>query len=89
MELYVSSVSTVLCRDTNILEMRLQCSPAHYSPVMLTIDTLPWALDTLLLTLNTLLSTLNTLLWVHCKPSPFGKQFCVANTAIFTSYITF
>ncbi len=26
---------------------------------------------------------------VHCKPSPFGKQFCMANTAIFTSYITF
>ncbi len=26
---------------------------------------------------------------VHCKPSPFGKQFCLANTAIFPSYITF
>jgi hypothetical protein len=26
---------------------------------------------------------------VHCKLSPFGKQFCMANTAIFTSYITF
>ncbi len=25
----------------------------------------------------------------HCKPSPFGKQFCLANTAIFPSYITF
>ncbi len=25
----------------------------------------------------------------HCKPSPFGKQFCLANTAIFSSYITF
>jgi hypothetical protein len=26
---------------------------------------------------------------VHCKPSLFGKQFCMANTAIFISYITF
>jgi hypothetical protein len=25
----------------------------------------------------------------HCKPSPFGKQFCSANTAVFTSYTTF
>ncbi len=26
----------------------------------------------------------------HCKPSPpFDKQFCVAYTAMFTSYITF
>jgi hypothetical protein len=27
--------------------------------------------------------------FLHCKPSPFGKQFCIANTAILTSYITF
>jgi hypothetical protein len=26
---------------------------------------------------------------LHCKPSPFGKQFCMANRAIFTSYTTF
>jgi hypothetical protein len=26
---------------------------------------------------------------LHCKPSPFGKQFCLAYTAIFPSYITF
>jgi hypothetical protein len=26
---------------------------------------------------------------IHCKPGPFDKQFCMANTAIFTSYITF
>jgi hypothetical protein len=26
---------------------------------------------------------------VHCKPGPFDKQFCLANTAIFTSFITF
>ncbi len=26
---------------------------------------------------------------VHCKPSPFGKQFCLAYTATFPSYITF
>ncbi len=25
----------------------------------------------------------------HCKPGPFDKQFCVANTSMFTSYITF
>ncbi len=25
----------------------------------------------------------------HCKPCPFDKQFCMAYTAIFTSYITF
>jgi hypothetical protein len=25
---------------------------------------------------------------VHCKPGPLDKQFCMANTAIFTSYIT-
>ncbi len=25
----------------------------------------------------------------HCKADPFGKQFCMANTAIFTPYITF
>jgi hypothetical protein len=25
----------------------------------------------------------------HCKPSPFDKQFCMANTAVFISYITF
>jgi hypothetical protein len=25
----------------------------------------------------------------HCKPSPFGKQFCLAYTAIFPSYIPF
>ncbi len=24
----------------------------------------------------------------HCKPSPFGKQFCLAYTAVFPSYIT-
>jgi hypothetical protein len=26
---------------------------------------------------------------MHCKPSPFGNQLCLANTAIFPSYITF
>jgi hypothetical protein len=26
---------------------------------------------------------------IHCKPSPFDKQFCMANTAIFTLYTTF
>jgi hypothetical protein len=26
---------------------------------------------------------------VHCKPSPFDKQFCMANTSVFISYITF
>jgi hypothetical protein len=26
---------------------------------------------------------------LHCKPSPFDKQFCMANTAIYTSNITF
>jgi hypothetical protein len=26
---------------------------------------------------------------VHCKPGPFDKQFCIANTAIFASYINF
>ncbi len=26
---------------------------------------------------------------LHCKPNPFGKQFCLAYTAIFPSYITF
>jgi hypothetical protein len=26
---------------------------------------------------------------IHCKPSPFDKQFCMPNTAVFTSYITF
>ncbi len=26
---------------------------------------------------------------IRCKPSPLGKQFCMANTAIFTSYISF
>jgi hypothetical protein len=26
---------------------------------------------------------------LHCKPSPFGKQFCLAYTAILPSYITF
>jgi hypothetical protein len=26
---------------------------------------------------------------LHCKSSPFDKQFCVANTATFSSYITF
>jgi hypothetical protein len=26
---------------------------------------------------------------VHCKPSPFSKQFCLAYTATFPSYITF
>ncbi len=26
---------------------------------------------------------------LHCTPSPLDKQFCVANTAMFTSYITF
>jgi hypothetical protein len=25
----------------------------------------------------------------HCKPGLFDKRFCMANTAIFTSYITF
>jgi hypothetical protein len=25
----------------------------------------------------------------HCKSSPFDKQFCMANAAIFTSYIPF
>ncbi len=25
----------------------------------------------------------------HCKPCPPGKQFCMANTAILTSYVTF
>ncbi len=38
-------------------------------------------------------STLNiaedTVESLHCKPGPFDKQFCMANTAIFTSYITF
>jgi hypothetical protein len=29
------------------------------------------------------------LITLHCKPSPFGKQFCLAYTAIFPSYITF
>jgi hypothetical protein len=26
---------------------------------------------------------------LHCKPSLFDKQFCMANTVILTSYITF
>ncbi len=26
---------------------------------------------------------------MHYKPSPFAKQFCTANTAIFTLYATF
>jgi hypothetical protein len=26
---------------------------------------------------------------IHCKPGPFAKQFCLANTAIFAPYITF
>jgi hypothetical protein len=26
---------------------------------------------------------------IHCNTSPFGKQLCLANKAIFPSYITF
>jgi hypothetical protein len=26
---------------------------------------------------------------LHCKPSPFDKQFCMENTSVFISYITF
>jgi hypothetical protein len=32
---------------------------------------------------------LATVLQSHCKPGPFEKQFCMANTAISPSYITF
>ncbi len=34
-------------------------------------------------------NTLELVCKPHCKPGPFDKQFCMANTAIFTSYITF
>ncbi len=89
----LSQLTHIRVSDLYTLGSNLSCakgglSESHGDAVWRPSNYTGWRSDCMLF-LNLLWTRKGITYCTHSKPSPFGKQFCQANTAIIPSYITF